>query len=262
MNEKEQKLLDSWSKLLGNPEVSESTLKKIEIDVAKKEREKRILESFENTLLGIKPIKDVKIEPITIVEEEIIDESFVNARNDTTRQITQSVNTPIEKQPQLPDDFVNKSVQAISKAVNKIPQDTLPKSEEIPSAMRKEMDLLKKSVLDLHQFASRISQMGGGGAGSVDELYFRTISVTGNYTGTNKDYYIGVNSSIPCTITLPKGNKSGRQVIIKDESGACATNNITIITQGTDTIDNNTSAIMAINNMSLTFIYRNGWRII
>ena len=279
MNEKEQKLLDSWSRLLGNPEVSDSTFEKIEKNIQKKERERKLLESFENALLGIKPVKVIDHEPIKVIEQpaiqEILDleeikeikedtpveESFVDARNSTTRQITQPVNTPVEKQPQLPDDFVSKSVEAISKSIDKIPADELPK-DEVPPAFRKEMDLLKKSVLDLHQFASRISQMGGGGAGSIDELTLRTVLVTTDYTANKKDYYIGVNCPTACTITLPKTNKNGLQIIIKDESGNCSINNITVTAPAGSSIDNNTTVIMGINNMSLTFIYRSGWRII
>jgi hypothetical protein len=251
MNEKEKRLLEHLNSVRGILDVPESAFTKIDQSLEKKAKEKRLLENFEKTLDGIlHPQPDVP-EPEVIVEAP----KFVDVVKDNSKKVTDQTVGAVEKQPDLPEkDFVTPGTVALSKPEK-------PK-DEIPAAFRKEMDILKKSVMDLHAFASRISQMGGGGAGSVEELYFRTIVVTGDYTGTNKDYYIGVNSSAPCTITLPKGNKPGRQVVVKDESGACATNNITVITQGTDTIDNDTSAVMAINNMSLTFIYRNGWRII
>ena len=272
MNEKEQKLFEGLSKLLGNPEVAAAKIKQIEEEAAKKEKEKIFLEKIESALFKItskvhklESSPEYKIvEEVTISEPEFIEENFVDTAISNSKVVTQpnSAATPVEKQPDLPEkDFVTKSVEQISKETTK---NTKKEKEpvDIHSGLRKEIDLIKKSIADLHSYASRTSQMGGGGAGSVEELDFRTIVVTGNYTGNKRDYYIGVNSPTPCTITLPKGNKAGRQVVVKDESGACATNNITVITQGTDTIDNSTSAIMAINNMSLTFIYRNGWRII
>jgi len=240
VNEKEQKLLNNLSRLLGNPEVSESAFKQIEEAAAKKEKERKLLEQFENALLGVAAPK--KIEE----KSEVIVETFVDKRNETTRQITQpnSAATPVEPQPKVPETIIKSA------------------PPEIPPAMRKEIDQLKKTVLNLHQFASRISQMGGGGAGSVDELTFRAIGVNTNYTAKNHDYYIGVNCPTTCTITLPPLKKSGYQIVVKDESGQCAINNITVVASNGDTIDNDTSAIMGINNMSLTFIYRNGWRII
>ena len=267
MNEKEQKLLEGWSKLLGNPEVSETTFKKIEEEAKKKEKEKRLLEHFEKTLLTINtPKVEVAVveESLPFLEPEVpetIEEAkFVDVAKANSKEITQPLFSPVEKQPALPEkDFVTKSVQAISKAMDNIPQKELPKTEEIPAVFRKEMDILKKSVMDLHSFASRISQMGGGGAGSIEELDFRTILVTTNYTANNKDYYIGVNCPTTCTITLPNNKKNGRHLIVKDESGLCSINNITVIG---NSIDNDTTAVMGINNMALHFVYRNGWRII
>ena len=239
MNEKEQKLLDNLSRLLGNPEVSKQTFIEIEEAAAKKKKEEKLLEQFENALLGVAASKNVED------KSEVVVESFVDKRNETTRQITQpnSAATPVEPQPKVPETIAQ------------------PAPPEISPAMRKEIDQLKKTVLDLHQFASRISQMGGGGAGSVDELTFRAIGVNTNYTAKYRDYYIGVNCPTACTITLPPLKKSGYQIVVKDESGHCAINNITVVASNGDTIDNDTSAIMGINNMSLTFIYRNGWRI-
>jgi hypothetical protein len=249
MNEKEQKLLDGLSKLLGDPEVTES-FKQIEIKLEKEAKEKRLLEHFEKTLQKIKnPVVEEVVEPI--VEETIEEKSFVDAALANAKTVTQPTYQVPEPQPKLPEkDFVTPGVEKLSRG------------EEIPAGFRKEMDLLKKSVMDLHSFASRISQMGGGGAGSVEELDFRTVGVNTNYTATRKDYYIGVNCPTACTITLPVNKKNGHLVVVKDESGNCSTNHITIVAQPGDTIDNDTSAIMAVNNMTLQFIYRNGWRII
>ena len=54
------------------------------------------------------------------------------------------------------------------------------------------------------------------------------------------------------------------QIVVKDESGKAGEPYKAITVQGSssDLIDNQSSAIININNASLTFIYRNGWRII
>lgn len=86
-----------------------------------------------------------------------------------------------------------------------------------------------------------------------------SVVITPIYTVSDADYYIGVNtSSTPVTIILSTPS-DGKEIIIKDESGNCATNNITLV----GTVDNDPSgAVMAINNSALHLIYRSGWRII
>lgn len=266
MDEKEQKLLKGLSRLLGNPEVSESVINKIEIAAKQREKENKILEGLENALLNINTPKhvpeltDVFDEVAPFVAPLITESRFTDIAISNSKKITQPTFSAVEKQPELPEkDFVTKSVEAINKAAENTPKQQKPQPE-IPASFRREMDLLKKSVMDLHSFASRISQMsGGGGAGSVEELDFKTILVTSDYTATSTDYYIGVDSPTPCTITLPNNKKNGRHVVVKDESGECSINNITIVG---NSIDNDTAAIMGINNMTLQFVYRNGWRII
>jgi hypothetical protein len=254
MNEKEQKLLNRWSKLLGEPEVSES-FKQIELKIEKNAKEKRLLESFEKTLQKITTPAEEEpsvVEPEPLVEEVIQEKSFIDAALANAKTVTQPTYQVPEPQPKLPEkDFVTPGVEKLSKG------------EEIPPGFRKEMDLLKKSVMDLHSFASRISQMGGGGgAGSIDELDVRTVAVSSNYTMKQVDHYVGVNCPTNCTITLPNNKKNGHMVVVKDESGNCSINQITLVAQAGATIDNDTSAVMAINNMALKLIYRNGWRII
>ena len=84
-----------------------------------------------------------------------------------------------------------------------------------------------------------------------------TSVTSNNYTANVNDYYIGINSSSPSTVNLPSAN-NGKLLIVKDESGHASINPITI--QGN--IDNDTSAILQIDNAALTLIYSNGWRII
>jgi hypothetical protein len=97
--------------------------------------------------------------------------------------------------------------------------------------------------------------------GGVNMLGVPTYSTrlvnTSTYVATASDYYIGVNYAGPVSITLPTVS-DGNQLIIKDESGNCANNPITLV----GTVDNNTNIQLAFNNGSLTLIYRSGWRII
>ena len=84
------------------------------------------------------------------------------------------------------------------------------------------------------------------------------LVTTATYLATTSDYYIGVNRTGTVAITLPTPS-NGYELVIKDESGACATYPISIV----GTIDNDAGgATLSINNGALHLIYRSGWRII
>lgn len=87
-----------------------------------------------------------------------------------------------------------------------------------------------------------------------------TTEVTSNvYTVLYTDEYIGVNVNAPVTITLPLFDTPGRIVVIKDESGNCALNPITV----SGTVDNDVGGfVLAQNNGGVQMVYRNGWRIV
>jgi hypothetical protein len=189
----------------------------------------------------------------------IVEDNFVQAAYAPAKTVNQPTYQVPEPQPNLSEpDFITKAVQALSTKNNSAAPISEP--DKSTNMLRKEIDLIKKSIIDLHSFASRHSQMGGGGAGDVNELTFFTKTITEpSYTVGRKDYYIGVNYAGPVNIILPNNVKNGRTVVIKDESGICNTNNITITSFS---IDNNTTVVLSINNGSLTFIYNNGWRII
>jgi len=87
----------------------------------------------------------------------------------------------------------------------------------------------------------------------------KSISVSGDYVATIYDYYIGVNdTSLARTITLPDPSdllvrlSRNQSFIVKDESGAAGTNNITINTAG-GLIDGAASASLSNNYAALTF---------
>jgi hypothetical protein len=68
-------------------------------------------------------------------------------------------------------------------------------------------------------------------------------------TITISDYYIGVKYAGACAIALNAGISfnPGQRIIIKDESGAAATNHITITANGTDKIDGQSSVTISTN---------------
>lgn len=87
-----------------------------------------------------------------------------------------------------------------------------------------------------------------------------TAGVTANYTATDTDEYIGVNSTSLVTVTLPAG-VDGRQYIVKEERGS-GTGRVNIQGTGNDKIDGSSFRQLSAN-ASLTVIYRAGaWRII
>ena len=88
-----------------------------------------------------------------------------------------------------------------------------------------------------------------------------TIGVTGSYTATANDEYIGVFSAAAVTITLPLG-VTGRVYTIKDEYGQ-GSGKITIQPSGLEKIDNGNNYIISVPNQSVSVVFRGGqWRII
>ena len=73
------------------------------------------------------------------------------------------------------------------------------------------------------------------------------VSVTGaTYAARAGDRLIGVNRAGAVTVTLPTAQlRAGRTYTIKDESGAAATNNITVATEGSETIDGSATDILS-----------------
>lgn len=263
MNEKEKQFLSKMHKALGQPEVSntffvsQSEKRKKENDILK------LMESKLNKLAGTQLTEGILTPKGLPVIDEVISATIPEEEPvvDIVETIEPIMEIGRQPEPELPkDDIINKYVVALSKT-NQQDGGIQQVADSIPDVYRKELDILKKSVADFHRFAQRHSQLGGGGAGSIEDLTFHTTSVTSsNYQIGRKDYYIGVNYPGPVSISLPIQNvKEGRQVVVKDESGLCSVNNITI---SGISIDNDTQAILAINNGSLTFIYSRGWRII
>jgi hypothetical protein len=87
------------------------------------------------------------------------------------------------------------------------------------------------------------------------------LGVTGNYTATLTDEYIGVFSANAVTITLPAG-VNGRVYYIKDEYGQ-GSGKITIQPQIGEKIDGKNTYIISVPNQSVNVVSRAGnWYII
>jgi hypothetical protein len=97
-------------------------------------------------------------------------------------------------------------------------------------------------------------------------IQYPTTTVTGaNASLSTTTTYCGVNYAGQVTIDLPAGSSvgQGKVMVIKDESGKAATYNITVVANGSDVIDGNSSVVMAVNYLSLTLLWNtNHWSII
>ena len=235
----EIKLLETLSNILGDPVDTTGMVKELE----EKKDKNEFLKAFKD-LLTPKKIHTEQKEFILSENIEVIKENS---------QLPLINEDPLPPLPEVPVDFITAAARSI-KATK--PAETVRDY----SVSKLELDAIKKSIIDLHAFASQMSNMGGGGAGDVINLTHQTTTVsTSPYIIGRHDYYVGVTVT-PCTITLPDIAKNGRYLIIKDEVGNCSSNPITV--QGN--VDNDTGGfILAENNGGIQMIYHNnGWRII
>ena len=90
------------------------------------------------------------------------------------------------------------------------------------------------------------------------------ILVSEDYQALSTDYYIGVNSTAPVTVTLPEDCTDCQQLIIKAEMGPPLGNRkITVTTSDGSTIDGSSSYVIEVPYQSVNIICRGGeWHII
>lgn len=99
-----------------------------------------------------------------------------------------------------------------------------------------------------------------GPPGSCSDL--KTVLVSENYTASEEDCYIGVNSKNPVTIKLTS-TQDGKMYIIKSEMSAPVGNRKVTITGGISYIDGNPSVVLQEPYESITLLYRgNSWHVI
>lgn len=248
---KELQSLINLSKAL-NQEPDSALLEEFENLSSRQEKlRKRIKESVAKDLAPIfeAPKYELDDGPLTTEQVEKIEEV-----------VKEEIKEPVvivEELFQKKETVVDKVASSITRQVQK--EATLVRPDP---QMPADNAALEQKMKYLENWVSRIAATGpGGGAGDVVNLDYPVKTVTvSSYTVLRKDHYLGINVGTSTTIILPlTGVKQGRNIIVKDESGHCSINPITI----TGTIDNDTSgATLAIDNGGLHFIYNNGWRIV
>lgn len=197
---------------------------------------------------------------------------------------------PIPKPPPTPPAFVPPStVDRVKQTINVLK--TTNTSNNI--YRDKEIEGMRRTMNEIMQKISTLS-WGGGGTGAVriidqddlvkstvqngrymkyqdgwfvmDEInpfevvHNTTLITTNTYVVVDEDYYIGVNCAEPVIIIVPSEPNSGRELIIKDESGNCENNTITV----SGPVDNDANGfILALNNGAVHMLFRGDyWRII
>ena len=95
----------------------------------------------------------------------------------------------------------------------------------------------------------------------LDTISTRTI-VSGNHAAELYESYLGVRHSTAISIYLPAGIEN-KQFTIKDELGVANTNNITIVPNGSETIDGSSSLVLSTNYAHVTLYFGDAaWHII
>lgn len=91
-----------------------------------------------------------------------------------------------------------------------------------------------------------------------------TVLVSADYQATSNDFYIGVNSTKPVTITLPSDCEDCCQLFIKAEMGSPLGNRkITVAASGNSDIDGSPTYVMEVPYQSIHIICRGGtWHIV
>lgn len=142
-----------------------------------------------------------------------------------------------------------------------ITPDISPLEEKVELLIRKNEDE-NKNFRRIVQKDLQGLRLGGSGAPDYLDTPRTKYVTTSSYSARRGDSYIGVNYAGPVTITIPThpGFPDGYELRIKDESGNCATNPITV----SATVDNDENGfVLRINNGGITMVYhRNSWRIV
>lgn len=208
-------------------------------------------------LNDIKITKPLTVEVVNVVEEKSVEQQPIQL------ELKEEKLEIIKEDKLLVDNLTDKKT-LIDRTVDYISTDLKVEQtfqQPDPILVDKNFDAIAKKIKYIEQFVAKIATHGpGGGAGDVINLDHPVKLVTSNYTFTRRDYYLGVNATSSVTITLPESvGFPGRMVIIKDESGNCSNNPITVDC----TVDNDTGGfILAQDNGGIQMIYREGWRIV
>ena len=223
-----------------------ATLKKKEKE--KKVKEEKTVKAFENWLYSETP-----------KEQEQIIEDVIEHSLDEVLEVLEDH----KEEPQKPT-LIEKSLGLLAEPSNvKVQQDPITPLDQKFATLE---DLQKHYSTFLSRIQQQLSTLGGGGETNLAYMDMPlTYVTTSTYIIKPQDYYIGINYAGAVTITLPTPRKNGKTYIVKDERGEASrgvNRHIYIVPSGSDLIDEEDRAIPAFDYGSLTFVYRNGWRVV
>ena len=229
-----------------------------------KKQEQVIEEVIENSLEEVLEVLEEHKEELEEPKEELIEKSLgLLAEPSDVKQQNDPL-TPLDQKFATLDDLQKHYKLFLSRIQQQL--STLGGGGE--TRLEFLDDVNRNSVKSDHKFLrydAPSQKWIGAYAGEAPFISSTTYVTSASYTITENDYYIGVNYAGAVTITLPTTVIQGTTYIVKDELGEASkgTNRyITILPSGSDKIDGQDRAILAYNFGSLTFVYRNGWRVV
>lgn len=260
-NFKEKKLLIKWAQAMGEP-VDQELLEEVQrYEQLQKEIQESVRKNSINDLTeASKVAEDFVDKAIDFPKPPTLDEVLTILREEVDELVqAQEITTQTKPQSQL-TSLAERAAEFLTKEAKLEEKLDSYQQPDAPLTGRSINDIRKK-IKFLEDWVSKISLTGpGGGAGDVINLDHPVKLVTSNYNFTKKDFYVGVNATSPVTITISDSiGFPGRMVIIKDESGNCSSNPITVDCN----VDNDPGGfILAQDNGGIQMIYREGWRIV
>jgi hypothetical protein len=254
---KEKQLLVKWSRAMSMP-IDQGLLEEVErYEKLQQEIVESVRKNNNEFIDALKPVETLQknnvITEVVDSNKEELHELVQTLPFEKPTDTTEASTTPSPTLAQRAAEFITKEVKLEERSDSyQQPDVDTPRS----------LNDIKKKIKFLEDWISKVSLAGpGGGAGDILNLDIPTKVVTGDYTVTRYDYYVGVNCTSKANITLPSPStiKNGREVIIKDESGRAQLNPIKVL----GTVDNDTGGFeIRINNGAVQLVYRDGWRII
>ena len=229
-----------------------------------KQQEQVIEEVIENSLDEVLEVLDEYKEELEEPKEDLIEKSLGLLAEPSDVKVQQDPLTPLDQKFATLDDLQKHYKLFLSRIQQQL--STLGGGGE--TRLEFLDDVNRDSVKSDHKFLrydAPTKKWIGAYAGEAPFISTTTYVTSSTYTITENDYYIGVNYAGAVTITLPTGVVEGITYIVKDELGEASkgTNRyITILPSGSDKIDGRDRAILAYDYGSLTFVYRNGWRVV
>ena len=260
---KEKQLLVKWSQAMNEP-IDAAIVEEVE----RYERIKQdiLISVKQNTLNDLKEASLVANEAVGKVRDypkpPTVDELMQVLKEEQYELVqTQTTKEPSVKEENITDrSIIERASEYLTREV-KLEERNDSFQQPEPDTVSRNVNEIRSKLKYLEQWLGKISAHGpGGGAGDIINLDHPVKLVTGNYTLTRKDYYVGVNAATTVNIIIPDSiGYPGRRIIIKDESGRCS--KFPIIVAGN--VDNDPGGfILKINNGAIQMIYREGWRIV